>query len=219
MDTQVKNMMHQIKEAIEKLESLEQGRRNSQHKINKATSGFIAAGFNQLVPAVVGPTSSIDNLDQQGAILYLNERLAALATLHKDQYEARIATVMEKRESSLHKAVLKQNAGDSAGGKNRHDPDGIGAPGLSRRNHSAGSVLNSGTATPTNYSHSAGNLGQTKSSNFGSNVSSSYGTSTYQDLDQDKDDFEQRLTAEERQMLQVENEHIVQQLETELNQV
>lgn len=74
-------------------------RRKNQQKGNKASGGIFAAGLSQLMAVVAGP-SGADNLAQhrQGVTLYLNERLAALATLHKDQYEARIAREMEKRE-------------------------------------------------------------------------------------------------------------------------
>jgi len=101
IDTQAKVMMQQIKGAIEELESLEQERRRRQ-QIEKSGGNAAVAGFNQLLAAAnmgsaMGP---VDNLAQhrQGVTLYLNERLASLATLHKDQYETRIAREMEKRE-------------------------------------------------------------------------------------------------------------------------
>lgn len=52
----------------------------------------------------MGSTGPVDNLAQhrQGVTLYLNERLASLATLHKEQYETRIAREMEKRERYAH---------------------------------------------------------------------------------------------------------------------
>jgi CHASE3 domain sensor protein len=100
IDTQAKVMMHQIKGAIEELENLEQDRRRRQ-QIEKSGNAAVA-GLNQLLQAanmgsMMGP---VDNLAQhrQGVTLYLNERLASLAILHKDQYETRIAREMEKRE-------------------------------------------------------------------------------------------------------------------------
>lgn len=101
IDTQAKVMMHQIKGAIEELENLEQDRRRRQ-QVERSGNAAVA-GLNQLLQAanmgsmMMGP---VDNMAQhrQGVTLYLNERLASLATLHKDQYETRIAREMEKRE-------------------------------------------------------------------------------------------------------------------------
>jgi hypothetical protein len=122
---------------------------------------------------------------------------------------------------------------------NRYDSDGPGASGLSRRNQtgvaSPGPGNNySGSSPPTPSGHSsrsAGSIGSSKvdsatgysssqyyqqsaASNFGRNANQS----VYDEVEEE-DDFEQSLTAEERQMLEMENENIVQKLETELNQV
>ncbi|KAG0029844.1 hypothetical protein BGZ81_003371 [Podila clonocystis] len=244
IDTQVKVMMHQIKGAIEELESLEQDRRMNQQKGAAAAPGSIfAAGLSQLMAAVAGPSGSVDNMAQhrQGVTLYLNERLAALATLHKDQYEARIAREMEKRESSLFKALPKPSSASLTNGvgANRYGSDGPSASGLSRRNQTGVASPGpgnsySGTSPPTSSgpsSRSAGTIGSSKvdsttgysssqyyqqsaTSNFGRNANQS----VYDEVEEE-DDFEQSLTVEERQMLEMENENIVQRLETELNQV
>ncbi|KAI9241775.1 MAG: hypothetical protein BYD32DRAFT_405078 [Podila humilis] len=236
IDTQVKVMMRQIKGAIEELESLEQDRRKNQQKGSKASGGILAAGLSQLMAAVAGPLGA-DNLAQhrQGVTLYLNERLAALATLHKDQYEARIAREMEKRESSLFKALPKPSSVGLTNG------DGPGASGLSRRNQGMASPgvgpgnSYSGASTPTSSSapslrSGTGTIGSSKvdsatgyssSQYYQNSAATNFGRhsnqSTYK-VEED-DDFEQSLTAEERQMLEMENENIVQKLETELNQV
>ncbi|KAF9320716.1 hypothetical protein BG003_005167 [Podila horticola] len=243
IDTQVKVMMRQIKGAIEELESLEQDRRKNQQKGGAVPGGILATGLSQLMAAVAGPSGSVDNMAQhrQGVTLYLNERLAALATLHKDQYEARIAREMEKRESSLFKAIPKPSTvGVLNGvGANRYDSDGPGASGLSRRNQT-------GVASPepgNNYSgsspatssrpssRSAGTNGSSKADSvtgysssqyYQQSAASNFGRDPNQNVYgevEEEDDFEQSLTAEERQMLEMENENIVQKLETELNQV
>lgn len=72
-------------------------------KKQRANAAIGGGGFNQLLAAAastMGASGPVDQLAQhrQGVTLYLNERLASLATLHKDQYEVRIAREMEKRE-------------------------------------------------------------------------------------------------------------------------
>ncbi|KAF9306673.1 hypothetical protein BGZ74_004371 [Mortierella antarctica] len=242
IDTQVKVMMRQIKGAIEELEELEQDRRKNQQKGSAAPGGIFATGLSHLMAAVAGPSGSVDSMAQhrQGVTLYLNERLAALATLHKDQYEARIAREMEKRESSLFKALPKPSSvGVPNGvGANRYDSDGSGASGLSRRNQTG--VVSpgpgnsySGTSPPMSSGPSsrlAGTIGSSKvdsatgyssSQYYQQSAASNFGRNANQSAYEveGEDDFEQSLTAEERQMLEMENENIVQKLETELNQV
>ncbi|KAG0057344.1 hypothetical protein BGZ83_011587 [Gryganskiella cystojenkinii] len=232
IDTQVKVMMQQIKGAIEELENLEQDRRRRQ-QIDK--SGAAVAGFNQLLAAAnIGSMSTVDNLAQhrQGVTLYLNERLAALATLHKDQYETRIAREMEKRESSLFKALPKPKA--NGYGMQRTDSEtgsvsSTTTSGMHRRNNprSALDDLSSGLPNRTSSpapSVAAGTIGSSR-------VDPSTGVSSSQYYHQQEygsgaggfvemeDDFEKNLTAQERQMLEMENVDIVQKLETELNQV
>ncbi|KAG0087004.1 hypothetical protein BGZ92_007692 [Podila epicladia] len=228
IDTQVKVMMRQIKGAIEELESLEQDRRKNQQKGSTAPGGILATGLSHLMAAVAGPSGSVDNMAQhrQGVTLYLNERLAALATLHKDH--------------SLFKALPKPSSVNVTNGvgANRYD-DGPGHSGLSRRNQTGvippgPGKSYSGTSPPTSSrpsSRSAGIIGSSKvdsdtgysssqyyqqsaAPNFGRNANQS----AYE-VEEEEDDFEQSLTAEERQMLEMENENIVQKLETELNQV
>ncbi|KAF9339799.1 hypothetical protein BGZ91_004663 [Linnemannia elongata] len=215
IDTQVKVMMRQIKGAIEELESLEQERRKKQ-RANAAIGG---GGFNQLLAAAastMGASGPVDQLAQhrQGVTLYLNERLASLATLHKDQYEVRIAREMEKRESSLYKALPKPTQGGANGygmtqRRNFNDTTSTAIPPLS---------------VPGSPFTAAGGPGF---NGVGSNRSDpSKGTSSSHDYysrqggrPADDQDFEQDLTAQERQMLEMENENIVRKLETELNQV
>lgn len=72
-------------------------------KKQRTNAAVGSGGFNQLLAAAastMGSSGPVDQLAQhrQGVTLYLNERLASLATLHKDQYEVRIAREMEKRE-------------------------------------------------------------------------------------------------------------------------
>ncbi|KAF9433659.1 hypothetical protein BGZ76_009166 [Entomortierella beljakovae] len=177
IDTQVKVMMKQIKGAIEELENLEQG----------------------------SSTGTIDDVAQhrQGVTLYLNERLASLATLHKDQYEARITREMEKRESSLHRALPKPPS-TSTGGNGlvqRRNPGSDHSP---SNNNNLSSTHRAGKSTESSGISSSQYYQQQPSSNG------------FVDDDQD---FESSLTEQERQMLQLENENIVQKLETELNQV
>ncbi|OAQ33172.1 hypothetical protein K457DRAFT_90222 [Linnemannia elongata AG-77] len=215
IDTQVKVMMRQIKGAIEELESLEQERRKKQ-RANAAIGG---GGFNQLLAAAastMGASGPVDQLAQhrQGVTLYLNERLASLATLHKDQYEVRIAREMEKRESSLYKALPKPTQGGANGygmtqRRNFNDTTSTATPPLS---------------VPGSPFTAAGGPGF---NGVGGNRSDpSKGASSSHDYysrqgggPADDQDFEQGLTAQERQMLEMENENIVRKLETELNQV
>lgn len=215
IDTQVKVMMRQIKGAIEELESLEQERRKKQ-RTNAAAGG---GGFNQLLAAAastMGASGPADQLSQhrQGVTLYLNERLASLATLHKDQYEVRIAREMEKRESSLYKALPKPMQGGANGygmtqRRTFNEPISAATPPLS---------------VPGSPFTASGGLG---SNGIGGNRSDpSKGVSSSHDYYSrqgggaaDDQDFEQGLTAQERQMLELENENIVRKLETELNQV
>ncbi|KAG0213465.1 hypothetical protein BGX28_004320 [Mortierella sp. GBA30] len=217
IDLQAKIMMRQIKGAIEELESLEQGKRKRLQK----------NGLNQLLAAAnIGSTGPVDDLTQhrQGVTLYLNERLASLATLHKDQYEARIAREMEKRESSLFKALPKPNAVSMNGL--------LGSSMANRRN-----IPRTGddTSSGNSFTSSPASLSSTVSSAApgtirSSRTDSSTGFSSSQYYHQqhntgssfaadDEQDFEQSLSAQERQMLELENENIFQKLETELNQV
>ncbi|KAF9901644.1 hypothetical protein EC991_005831 [Linnemannia zychae] len=203
IDTQVKIMMHQIKGAIEELESLEQERRKRQ-RANAAAGG---GGFNQLLAAAastMGASGPVDQLAQhrQGVTLYLNERLASLATLHKDQYEVRIAREMEKRESSLFKALPKPTQGGSNG------------YGMSQRKNFGDT---NSTSTPSLSASGINGAGGTRS-DLAKGISSSHDYHSRQGP-ADEQDFEQGLTAQERQMLEMENENIVRKLETELNQV
>lgn len=215
IDTQVKVMMRQIKGAIEELESLEQERRKKQ-RANAAIGG---GGFNQLLAAAastMGASGPVDQLAQhrQGVTLYLNERLASLATLHKDQYEVRIAREMEKRESSLYKALPKPTQG------------GANGYGMTQRRN-----FNDTTSTATPPLSVPGSpftaAGGPRFNGVGGNRSDpSKGASSSHDYysrqgggPADDQDFEQGLTAQERQMLEMENENIVRKLETELNQV
>ncbi|KAG0360317.1 hypothetical protein BGZ54_009624 [Gamsiella multidivaricata] len=234
IDMQAKVMMRQIKGAIEELETLEQERRKRQQK---SSSGNMAvAGLNQLLTAATGSMGPVDNLAQhrQGVTLYLNERLASLATLHKDQYEARIAREMEKRESSLFKALPKPGAAGANGyGIRRNDseagPLGPGVMLSQRRNNNASPRPPGDRASDVaNRTSGASPLPSYGSSAAPTNASSK-GISSAQYYHQsqqpgdgfvdEEQDFENSLTAEQRQMLQLENENIVQKLETELNQV
>ncbi|KAF9921370.1 hypothetical protein FBU30_008618, partial [Linnemannia zychae] len=202
IDTQVKIMMHQIKGAIEELESLENERRKKQ-RLNPATGG---SGLNQLLAvaaSTIGASGPVDQLAQhrQGVTLYLNERLASLATLHKDQYEVRIAREMEKRESSLFKALPKSTPGSKNGYgmtqrrtfNNTTDPLSGSGP----DNSVSGKGSDSTKGISSSYDH-----------HFRPSVASI-----------EEQDFEQSLSAQDRQMLEMENENIVRKLETELNQV
>lgn len=76
----------------------------------------------------------------------------------------------------------------------------------------AGTIGSSKVDSATGYSSSQ-YYQQSAASNFGRNANQS----AYEV--EEEEDFEQSLTAEERQMLEMENENIVQKLETELNQV
>ncbi|KAF9109733.1 Syntaxin-18 [Mortierella sp. AM989] len=229
IDTQAKVMMRQIKGAIEELESLEQERRKRQQSNNNAA----VPGLNQLLTAAaqMGLSSgTIDDLAQhrQGVTLYLNERLASLATLHKDQYETRIAREMEKRESSLYKALPKPTgvSGTNSYGLRHNDTTTAGSlsagggGGLSQRRNqgpdfSSNSNSNTLSSSSSYGSHKADASGISSSQYYQQESSPSLG-SGFVDEDQD---FEESLTEQERQMLQLENESIVQKLETELNQV
>ncbi|KAG0374758.1 hypothetical protein BGX24_010000 [Mortierella sp. AD032] len=215
IDTQVKVMMHQIKGAIEQLEFLEQERRKRQ-RVNAAAGG---GGFNQLLAvaaSTMGASGPADQLAQhrQGVTLYLNERLASLATLHKDQYEVRIAREMEKRESSLFKALPKPTPGGSNGygmtqRRNFGDTNSISTPPL------PGSPFQPAgpTAGPSGLNGTGGNRsGPSQGVSSSHDYHSRHGPA-------DEQDFEQGLTTQERQMLEMENENIVRKLETELNQV
>ncbi|KAF9994931.1 hypothetical protein BGZ80_001638 [Entomortierella chlamydospora] len=232
IDTQAKVMMRQIKGAIEELESLEQERRKRQQSSSNAS----VSGFNQLLNAAAQLGSSsgtIDDLAQhrQGVTLYLNERLASLATLHKDQYETRIAREMEKRESSLYKALPKPTsvAGTNSFGLRWNDTTTAGslAPGGSslsqRKNQGPDSFSNNGTLSPPSSSHGPHKGGSNKTDTSGISSSQYYQQQSSSSLGSgfvdEEQDFEASLTEQERQMLQLENENIVQKLETELNQV
>ncbi|KAF8983142.1 Syntaxin-18 [Entomortierella lignicola] len=225
IDTQAKVMMRQIQGAIEELESLEQARRKRQQ--NNSNAGV--SGLNQLLTAAthIGSYSgTIDDLAQhrQGVTLYLNERLASLATLHKEQYETRIAREMEKRESSLYKALPKPTSitGPNSYGAKRNDtmaPVSIGSGGgalSQRRNQTSDLSSNNSTLSTPPPSYSSHKDSGISSSQYYQQQSSSALGSGFVDDDQD---FEASLTEQERQMLQLENENIVQKLETELNQV
>ncbi|KAG0261762.1 Syntaxin-18 [Actinomortierella ambigua] len=247
IDTQVKVMMHQVKGAIEQLESLEQ------------------AAF-QLRPG------GADNFTQhrQGVTLYLNEKLASLATLHKDQYEVRMAREMEKSESSLFKAIPKpgsqssrshlRNTTNSTFIDSSDDLGVSGGPGSlqPRRPHNSASTSNTSSPAPSlgdssrmggsrarsrfgTTNDDSGSGGYSSSSLYarqplgGGGSSSNSGAMTaayHDDMDEDarqpssslgglgdEDDFERGLSAQERQMLELENEQIAQRLATELNQV
>ncbi|KAG0318951.1 hypothetical protein BGZ97_003049 [Linnemannia gamsii] len=217
IDTQVKVMMRQIKGAIEELESLEQERRKK-HRTNAAAG---SGGFNQLLAAAastMGASGPVDQLAQhrQGVTLYLNERLASLATLHKDQYEVRIAREMEKRESSLFKALPKPTQGGA-----------IGYGMTQRRNFNDTTTSTPPLSVPGSpFTAAAGGPGAAGLNGVGGNrsdhskgVSSSHDYYSRQGGSADEQDFEQGLSAQERQMLELENENIVRKLETELNQV
>ncbi|KAF9104545.1 hypothetical protein BGX29_001719 [Mortierella sp. GBA35] len=219
IDTQVKVMMRQIKGAIEELESLEQERRRRQ-RANAGGGGGNAAvsGFNQLLAAAastMGASGPVDQLAQhrQGVTLYLNERLASLATLHKDQYEVRIAREMEKRESSLFKALPKATLGGTNGygmtqRRNFNETTSASTPPL----------LSSGSSPYTGVAGSLNGIGGNRSDSS-KGISSSHDFHSRHGETTDDQDFEQGLSAEERQMLEMENENIVRKLETELNQV
>ncbi|KAG0291808.1 hypothetical protein BGZ98_002858, partial [Dissophora globulifera] len=250
IDLQAKVMMRQIKGAIEELESLEQERRKRQqrtHLKNNPAAALLSAASSHLTST----PAPVDDLAQhrQGVTLYLNERLAALATLHKDQYETRIAREMERRESSLFKALPKphhqqQHALSSRpgtpklglGGSNplaRQDDMDIGSfgarngtstgagQGLTQRRHHLANV-NPGLEESEGGSSPSltGSKGRTDRSAGHSSAQyyqqSMSGGSGFVDEDQD---FEQSLSADQREMLQMENQDIVQKLETELNQV
>ncbi|KAG0263067.1 hypothetical protein BG011_009360 [Mortierella polycephala] len=228
IDTQTKVMMRQIKGAIEELESLEQERRKKQQKSSSGNAAV--AGLNQLLAAAnIGSMGPVDNLAQhrQGVTLYLNERLASLATLHKDQYEARIAREMEKRESSLFRALPKPNTTNMNGFGNmkRNDAEtgSIGAGGMHRRNNPRTTADDAATFSSSTIS-AGGTLGSNRvdpstgvsSSQYYHHQQQSHNSTGFVD---DERDFEQSLSVQERQMLELENENIVQKLETELNQV
>ncbi|KAF9199637.1 hypothetical protein BGZ49_010222 [Haplosporangium sp. Z 27] len=239
IDTQAKIMMRQIQGAIEELESLEQGTKtmnimptvegsiSEEMTINITNAGV--SGLNQLLTAAthIGSYSgTIDDLAQhrQGVTLYLNERLASLATLHKEQYETRIAREMEKRESSLYKALPKPTSitGPNSYGAKRNDtmaPVSIGSGGgalSQRRNQTSDLSSNNSTLSTPPPSYSSHKDSGISSSQYYQQQPSSALGSGFVDDDQD---FEAGLTEQERQMLQLENENIVQKLETELNQV
>ncbi|KAG0334681.1 hypothetical protein BG004_000315 [Podila humilis] len=89
--------------------------------------------------------NSVDNLAQhrQDITVYLNERLAAFAALHKDHYEL---------DTNQIPVILQE-------GTKRHKKESK-TPGLSRRSpYAAGSEFNAGTVAPTNYIYSPGNVG------------------------------------------------------------
>ncbi|ORZ18341.1 hypothetical protein BCR41DRAFT_385997 [Lobosporangium transversale] len=243
IDTQVKVMMRQIKGAIEELESLEQDRRKRANTTTNSSNAAVA-GLNQLLSMAASGAGSVDHLAQhrQGVTLYLNERLASLATLHKDQYEARIAREMEKRESSLYKALPKPTVSNSYGLKRQQDPESTSGisfnAGLShRRNTNARTTAtatitsNGAGATDSDLNDRSTNISRTSSPQPSTGVSTAQyyhqGSHNHRNnnngfggfVDNDEQDFENSLTAEQRQMLQMENENIVQKLETELNQV
>ncbi|KAF8919109.1 hypothetical protein BGZ58_004684, partial [Dissophora ornata] len=217
IDMQAKVMMRQIKGAIEELESLEQERRK-RHQKNKTLSNPAAALLSAANLSSLS-ANAVDNLTQhrQGVTLYLNERLASLATLHKDQYETRIAREMEKRESSLFKTLAKPgkpgvlnsttlSSSSSSSSNNGMGPGGV----LSQRRNESGI----GTSPPSSYG-SAATTG-VSSAQYYHQQHQQPGGSGFVDEEQD---FEKSLSAEQRQMLQMENENIVQKLETELKQV
>ncbi|KAF9966066.1 hypothetical protein BGZ70_003403 [Mortierella alpina] len=237
IDLQAKVMMRQIKGAIEELESLEQERRKRQQKHSSVT------GLNQLLAAAtMGSTGPVDNLAQhrQGVTLYLNERLASLATLHKDQYETRLAREMEKRESSLYKALPKPNSTGSSLSQRRHlgrKGDDLSAnsrpftPPLPSAAQSSSTLATAPTTARTAGAgaSAAGTIGSSRVDPATGISSSQYyhqqqhpnhhQTSGFVVDDDDGQDFEQSLSAQQRQMLELENETIVKKLETELNQV
>ncbi|KAI1314331.1 hypothetical protein EDD11_002272 [Mortierella claussenii] len=256
IDTQAKVMMRQIKGAIEELESLEQDRRKKQQRamIAQHSSNAAVAGLNHLLsmaPGAFASSGAVDNMAQhrQGITLYLNERLASLATLHKDQYETRIAREMEKRESSLFKALPKPSGtngyglkrqdsnlsttGSLTGGSLSRAGTGAGAAGLSqRRSNLRHGILGDDLSGPSSRSSTPPLSTRADASSTGVSSSSQYYQQQHQPLAaaaaaaaggggfvDPEQDFESTLTAQEQQMLQLENDHIVQKLETELNQV
>ncbi|KAF9583588.1 hypothetical protein BGW38_009101 [Lunasporangiospora selenospora] len=99
-----------------------------------------------------------------------------------------------------HHGTVPGPGGPGAGAWGDHHHSGSSASGISSAHHyhqgisqSASSTVRAGT-TPVDSNPSAGMLDY-------------------------ENDFEQGLSAEQRQMLELENENIVQRLETELNQV
>ncbi|KAF9977935.1 hypothetical protein BGZ73_004375 [Actinomortierella ambigua] len=265
IDTQVKVMMHQVKGAIEQLEASEQERRKQQ----QANGHAGASGFNQFISAAFQlRQGGADNFAQhrQGVTLNLNEKLASLATLHKDQYGVRMARQMEKSESSLFKALPKSGAQSNrshlwssinttnstlmdksddlrvSGGPGSLQlrrpynattsatPSPVPSIGSSPRMGDGGARSRFGVTTDENvggYSSSSLYARHPLSSGAGM-MASTHPDDTGDDLQQpsysrgdqgEEDDFERGLSAQERQMLELENEHIVHQLETELNQV
>ncbi|KAG0241507.1 hypothetical protein BGW41_005816 [Actinomortierella wolfii] len=251
IDTQVKVMMHQVKGAIEQLESSEQERRKQQ----QANGPAGASGLNQFLSAAFSlRQGGADNFAQhrQGITLYLNEKLASLATLHKDQYEVRMAREMEKSESSLYKALPKpgsqssrmrnsaSNSSNSTFVDNSDDLSVSGGPGAlyQRRSNNATTATALSSTSAGLGSSDSPHLGGARNRFGGDDGHMGYSSSmryhrqaistTHDDMDdlhqqprslEEEDDFERGLSAQERQMLELENEHIVQQLETELNQV
>ncbi|KAF9343010.1 hypothetical protein BGX34_007351, partial [Mortierella sp. NVP85] len=146
----------------------------------------------------------------QGVTLYLNERLASLATLHKDQYETRIAREMEKRESSLYKSLPK--------------PGGTNLLAQRRPNSSARTIAGSGEDDLLGKTSSSSGIARTASpspSTTGFSTAHHYQQHQHhqQHHPQEEEDFETSLTAEQRQLFEQENENLVRKLETELNQV
>ncbi|KAF9274587.1 hypothetical protein BGZ68_000521 [Mortierella alpina] len=228
IDLQAKVMMRQIKGAIEELESLEQERRKRQQKHSSVT------GLNQLLAAAtMGSTGPVDNLAQhrQGVTLYLNERLASLATLHKEQYETRIAREMEKRESSLYKALPKPNSAGSSlsqrrnPGRNGDEMSAKGRP-FTPPPHLSSTLAAAPATGPLGAGlGAAGTIGSSRVDPATGISSSQYyhqqqhNKSSSGFVVDEEQDFEQSLSAQQRQMLELENENIVKKLETELNQV
>ncbi|KAI8599318.1 hypothetical protein EDD21DRAFT_433402, partial [Dissophora ornata] len=192
--------------------------RRKRHQKNKTLSNPAAALLSAANLSSLS-ANAVDSLTQhrQGVTLYLNERLASLATLHKDQYETRIAREMEKRESSLFKTLAKPgkpgvlnsttlSSSSSSSSNNGMGPGGV----LSQRRNESGI----GTSPPSSYG-SAATTG-VSSAQYYHQQHQQPGGSGFVDEEQD---FEKSLSAEQRQMLQMENENIVQKLETELKQV
>ncbi|KAI8343884.1 hypothetical protein BC941DRAFT_648 [Chlamydoabsidia padenii] len=177
---------------MDRVKELEQAEQLRKDQAAATTSRRLAQFFKQVVPGGVGmETEDILSIHRGNMIWLLNKLLMDVSKLQKGQQEIRLTRELEKSENHLFNNATTLNN-------------------VSSPSSSLGLNWKPSKSTDITTSH-------TESSSSSSPLTSTMGW--MEDIHEDMDAFEQQLSQEQMQQLEKENESMLEEMNTTLNQV
>ncbi|CAO3594083.1 unnamed protein product [Absidia cylindrospora] len=201
IDFQAKLIIRRCMDRVNELEEAEQLRKD---QAAATTARRFAQFLNQVVPGATsgGETEDILAIHRSNMIWLLNKLLMDVSKLQKGQQEIRLTRELEKSENHLFNnssSLLSTTATDTAAAATE-SPSSSSSPLLGSNWKATKSTITADTQ-------------------LSSSAAATTTTGWMADVDEDMDAFEQQLSQEQMQQLEKENESMLEEMNTTLNQV